>query len=97
MTMNDYLGGARILNLKSGEDFSVEEEANRLLAHSREGVTALSEKRDWLSGDQLQLRRSREVFNRNGVADEELISGLFRRVYNPMAHSRPSHHGHQDE
>ena len=96
MNDNDYLD-TRILSLRSGEDFSLEEEANQLLARSREGVTALSEKRDWLSCDQLQLRRSREVFNRNGVADEELVSGLFRRAYNPMAHSRPGHRGHQDE
>jgi hypothetical protein len=94
---DSYLDGKKILNLRCGEDFSVEEEANRWLARSREGITALSEKRDWLSYDQLQLRRSREVFNRNGIADEELVSGLFRRAYNPMANSRPSRRGHQDE
>mgnify|MGYP003432358083 CR=1 FL=1 len=94
---DSYLDNARILNLRSGEDFSVEEEANRWLARSREVITRLCVKRDGLSYAQLQLRRSREVFNRNGIADEELMSGLFRRAYNPMSNSRPSRRGHQDE
>ena len=58
---DSYLDGKKILNLRCGEDFSVEEEANRWLARSREGITALSEKRDWLSYDQLQLRRLKKM------------------------------------
>lgn len=76
-----YLEPAQPLRLRSGEDHSLEEQAHLLLAKSRQGVTALSEKRDWLSDDQLQLRYQREVMNHNGIADERLFSGMFRRAY----------------
>ena len=87
--MTSYLEPPRVLRLRSGKDESVEEEADRLLAQSREGVTALSEKRDFLTRDQLMLRASREVLNRNGFSDSSLMSGLFRRTYNPLFGQRP--------
>lgn len=85
------------LHLKSGVDYSTEERADKLLANSRHGVTALSEKRDWLSRDQLALVASKEVLNVNGFSDESLMSGLFRRAYNPLAGHRPSKRLHADD
>ena len=87
----------RPLHLKSGTDYDVEERADRLLATSREGITALHEKRDWLSRDQLQLRASKEVLNVNGFSDEALMSGLFRRAFNPLAGHRPTKRLHADD
>lgn len=90
MTMlPEYLPPPQIMNLKSGTDYSVEEEANALLAKGREGVTALCDKRDYLTHDQLILRSQKEVLNGNGVAEEMLSPGLFRRAYNPLAGHRP--------
>lgn len=77
------------MRLKSGVDFALEEEADRLLAESRKGVTALSEKRDYLTKDQLQLRAQREITNRTGVCDESIIRGSFRKAYNPQFGQRP--------
>jgi hypothetical protein len=85
------------LRLKSGDDYKLEEEAAAWLAKSREGVTALSEKRDYLTYDQLQLRAQREILNQNGVPDESLMSGLFRRAFNPNAHCRPNRRHTRDE
>jgi hypothetical protein len=93
----DYLGGPRPLRLKSGEDRTCEEKAAELLAKSREGVTALSDKRDYLTHDQLANRYAHEVMNSNGFSDESLMSGLFRRSYNPLAGSRPSRRAHSGE
>ena len=87
----------KILSLKTGVDFTVEEEADRWLARSREGVTALSEKRDFLTRDQLQLRASREVLNQNGFPDESLMSGFFRRAYNPYFGHRPRGYSHKED
>lgn len=84
-----YLLPPSPLRLKSGEDRSLEEEAARYLAKSREGVTALSDKRDYLTHDQWVLRSQREIPNGRGVADESLYTGLFRRAYNPLAGQRP--------
>jgi hypothetical protein len=85
------------LHLKSGTDYAVEENADKLLAATRKGVTALREKRDWLSRDQLQLVASKEVLNANGFSDEALMSGLFRRAYNPLAGHRPTKRLHADD
>lgn len=77
------------MRLKNGVDFSIEQQADRWLAKGREGVTALCDKRDYLTKDQLQLRYSKEVFNINGIPDEALFRGVSGRVHNPLAHSRP--------
>lgn len=91
--MTDYLDAdylkPRPLRLKSGEDHALEEVAAAWLAKSREGVTALCDKRDYLTKDQLQLRWQKEVLNSQGVAEESLSPGLFRRTYNPLAGQRP--------
>jgi hypothetical protein len=60
------------------------------LADSRRGVTKLSEKKDILTNEQLNLRRSREVYNHVGTPEPHIVSGLYRRAYNPRAHDRPT-------
>jgi hypothetical protein len=85
----EYLQPARVLRLKNGEDHVIEEEAAAWLARGREGVTRLEDKRDYLTRDQLQLRAQREILNSTGFCDESLMSGLFRRTYNPNYGARP--------
>lgn len=85
------------LSLKSGVDYSRESDADKLLAKSREGVTALQDKRDFLTPDQLRLRIQKEVLNVTGVSDESLMSGLFKRAHNPLAGSRPRGLKHSDD
>lgn len=93
-----HLGDPRPLPLKTGTHYSLEEQADRLLAQGREGVTALSDKRDYLTSDQLALRASKEILNSQGFPDAALVSGLFRRAYNPLTGNRPrSRHHHQEE
>ena len=96
--MTSHLDPPRVLSLKSGTNYSVEEEANRLLAVGREGVTSLKDKRDYLTEDQLALRASKEILNTQGVPDASLVSGLFRRAFNPNSGHRPrGYHHHQEE
>lgn len=73
-----------------GIHHSLEEQANQILAESRRGITNHSEKQDYLSEEQLQMRLSREVYNENGVPDKSIVSGLYRRTYNPNMGKRPS-------
>lgn len=69
---------------------SLEEQANALLSESRKGITNHSEKQDFLSEEQLIMRYGREVYNENGFPDKSIISGLYRRAYNPNMGKRPS-------
>ncbi|AON96837.1 hypothetical protein BI081_gp086 [Mycobacterium phage Tonenili] len=39
--------------------------------------------------DQLRMRYEREVYNRNGVADPAIESGIYHRAYNPQVGRRP--------
>ena len=80
---SQFLEPGNDLALISGVDYIVEEQANKWLARGREGVTKLEDKRDYLTPDQLQLRASKEVLNINGIPDEALFRGLFRRAHNP--------------
>lgn len=75
---------------KTGINYELEKEANALLRRSRQGVTALSEKQDFFTEEQMALRLQREVYNVNGFPDPHINSGLFRRAYNPNAGNRPS-------
>lgn len=100
MTMLDpqgYLDPPKIMGLKSGTSYSVEEEADKLLATGREGITALSDKRDYLTADQLALRASKEILNSQGFPDASIVSGLFRRCYNPLSGQRPRGYQHHQE
>jgi hypothetical protein len=76
-------------SLYSGINNELEEQANAILREGRRGVTALSEKKDYLTEEQLSLRQAREVLNSNGVPDPSIRQGLYRRAYNPMANLRP--------
>ena len=82
--------GSRKLVLKNGVDYRLEDDADRLLAEGRRGVTSMSAKTDYLSREQLALRRSKEVLNCRGVPDVSLFSGMYRRAHNPLAGQRPT-------
>lgn len=73
----------------SGINSSLEEQANAILREGRRGVTALSEKKYYLTEEQLSLRQAREVLNSNGFPDPSIRQGLYRRVYSPLAGTRP--------
>lgn len=79
----------RVLSLRSGVDYKLEEEADRMLAESRRGVTSMSAKTDYLSKEQLALRQSKEVLNRQGAPDASFMSGMYRRAFNPLYGQRP--------
>ena len=76
-------------NLYNGINTELEEQANAILREGRRGVTALSEKKDYLTEEQLSLRQAREVLNSNGFPDPSIRQGLYRRSYNPMSNVRP--------
>lgn len=79
-----------LLNDICGVNTSLEEKANAILREGRRGVTALSEKKDYLTEEQMALRQAREVPNANGFPDPSICQGLYRRSYNALAGSRPS-------
>lgn len=79
-------------NVYTGTNSALEEQANAILREGRKGVTALSEKKDYLTEEQLSLRQSREVLNSNGFPDPSIRQGLYRRAYNPLANVRPRRH-----
>ena len=77
-------------NPMHGVNFSLEQQANAILREGRAGITALSEKKDYLTDEQLALRLQREVYNINGVPDVHIRSGIYRRAYSPLAGRRPT-------
>lgn len=82
------MGGVRM-----GTDYELEAQANEILRKSREGVTKLSEKKDYLTEEQLNLRQEREVPNGHGFPEAHIIRGLYRREYNPLFGKRPTSAG----
>lgn len=87
----DDLGDRVLLGaLYSGVKSDLEEKANAILREGRRGVTALSEKKDYLTDEQMALRQAREVLNSNGFPDPSICQGLYRRSYNAHAGTRPS-------
>ena len=76
-------------DLYTGVNSDLEEQANAILREGRRGVTALSEKKDYLTEEQLNLRQAREVLNCNGFPDPSIRQGLYRRAYSPNAGNRP--------
>lgn len=83
----------KIMSLRSGTNYALEEQADTWLTEARESAS----KSDWLSHDQLALRQSREIPNHLGVADESLMSGIYRRAFNPLAGQRPKRPRSRDE
>lgn len=77
------------LYLRSGDKNQIEEDAERLLAKGRRDEES-KDKTDYLSREQLILRRNREVYSANGIPDGSLIRGLYKRTYNPEYGNRPS-------
>ena len=75
--------------LYSGVKSDLEERANAILREGRRGVTALSEKKDYLTDEQLALRQAREVLNTNGHPDPSIKQGFYKRAYNAQAGVRP--------
>lgn len=74
-----------------------EEASERILADGRRGVKSMAEKTDYLTNEQYRLRWGKEVFNSNGVPDASLMSGLYRRAYNPEFGNRPGSAGKQSD
>jgi hypothetical protein len=81
-----------ILVKTSGIDYGLESQANEILRQGRKDITALSEKKDYFTEEQMKLRQDREVLNSNGVPDPHICSGLYKREFNPhaVAGARPS-------
>ena len=75
--------------LHTGVYAALEDQADAILREGRKGVTALSEKKDFLTDEQLALRQKREVYNSNGFPDPSICQGLYRRAYNSNSGSRP--------
>lgn len=75
--------------LRSGVNYTLEEQADAILAEGRRGITKHSEMKDYLSPSQLERRLAREVYNGYGVADSRLVSGMFKRVYAPPRRQGP--------
>lgn len=85
-----------LCSITCGTNLELEEMADRILADGRAGVTKLSEKQDYLSTGQLDRRRQREIYNRNGFPEPHLFSGMFNRAYNPVMADR-LRSGHSDD
>jgi len=83
-------------DLYSGINSDLEEQANAILREGRRGITALSEKKDYLTEEQLNLRQAREVLNSNGFPDPSIRQGLYRRAYSPLAGGRPGRRPNDD-
>lgn len=82
-----------LLNLRSGEDHAVEDDAEKRLADGRRASLISDTDTDlthYLSREQVILRQSKEVLNVHGVPDGRLMRGLYRRVHNPEAGGRPN-------
>ena len=91
MSVDDLAPKApRILPLRSGVDYSLEDDADRWLADGRRADGGGGAGDNYLSRDQMNLRRAREVYNHHGLSDEALIAGLFRRCFNPTFGQRPN-------
>lgn len=78
-----------ILPLRSGVDFSVEDDTERLLADDRRRLREQEQEVDYLTADQLLLRRSRELIGPYGAPDRALSRGMYRRAFNPAMGQRP--------
>lgn len=72
----DLQGRTLLADLYSGVKSDLEEAANAILREGRRGVTALSEKKDYLTDEQMALRQAREVLNGNGFPDPSIKQGL---------------------
>ena len=93
----DLEGRGLLDALYSGVKADLEERANAILREGRRGVTALSEKKDYLTDEQMALRQAREVSNTNGFPEPSICQGLYRRAYNAQAGARPGRTSYSEE
>ena len=92
----DLDGRTLLGGLYSGVVTDLEKVANAWLREGRRGVTALSEKKDYLTDEQMALRQQREVLNANGFPDPSIRQGIYRRAYNAHSGSRPCRNGTEE-
>lgn len=85
------------LRLRSGEDLSIEEQANEILINSRRQEGKNADRREWLTTEQILLRQHKEVYNQNGFPDSALVSGMYKRIHNPLLGNRPSRNSKGEE
>ena len=85
------------LRLRSGEDLSIEEQANEILVNSRRREGKNADRREWLTTEQILLRQHKEVYNQNGFPDAALVSGMYKRIHNPLLGNRPGRSGKGEE
>ena len=85
------------LRLRSGEDPGSEEIANEILVESRRQEGKEADRRAWLTTEQITLRQHKEVYNKNGFPDASLVSGMYRRAYNPHTGNRPGKSSKSEE
>jgi len=88
---------SRPLRLRSGEDLSIEEQANEILVNSRRREGKNADRREWLTTEQILLRQHKEVYNQNGFPDAALVSGMYKRTHNPLLGNRPGRSGKGEE
>lgn len=71
--------------LKNGVDYDLEEYADELLAKARRLKPRSQDDDPYevLSPGQIDRRRSREVYNKNGFPEPHLYAGIYRRAHNP--------------
>lgn len=76
---------SRESKVKYGIDWELEEQAMEILMNDRKSrnVTKHSEKQDWFSYGQMYRRKSREIITTSGVPEKGIVSGMFKRAYNP--------------
>lgn len=84
------LAGPSILPLRDGVDYSIEDETEKLLAEDRREMRATRLSPDYLTFDQLLLRRNREIVGPFGAPDRALTKGMYRRSFNPNMGKRPT-------
>lgn len=75
--------------LRRGIDWQLEDEANRILAEGRRGITKHSMKKDYLSPSQLSRRKNREVMPTQGFPEKHIVSGMAKRAYAPGREKGP--------
>lgn len=85
-------GPATEIVLRSGPYGPLETEADILLDWDRKQRRTVIFKADILNATQLELRREREVYSAYEI-DPRIVSGLYRRSYNPLAGRRPTCRG----
>lgn len=82
------------LRLGQGPDWTLERQASELLLQdlNDRGDQALADEYSWLTDKQLVSLQFKEVFNKNGIPDPHIVSGMLWRAYNPLIGKRPRRH-----